>query len=415
MELMTKYQYTYFIYPYVIDSNKYSKYMQKLLKNKNCKLRIFEKEKDMHLYQYFFKDIREYLFWTFNLDKKGIRSLESMDTALKATQLANHECNVFDYELTKELQGKVGEKNGIFFDIQKIKIVCFKTGICFLIFKTELLDNKSFSDVLNFNYKFREIHSKTYELKEYEKIRLQSDMFKDVKEINGLIKEITGYTYQAKSHNWNDEKMIAYSYCCLDQINWNDETDELSIDNLFNKYRMFYPANKQGSDIITSKLKMKELYENKYVHYGVSNAGTVLLTSDINPANYTFAQQKFQSEYLYTYILELYKKFLLKKISSDFNRQNNFKRVEKCFLDFTKNLWIQEITDDETGSMLCKMWEEDLNIQDIFLKLKNKYDILYKRYNIEETSNKNGRLGIAMVIVIVICVINLVLLLGRVV
>ena len=111
---------------------------------------------------------------------------------------------------------------------------------------------------------------------------------------------------------------------------------------------------------------------------------------------------------------DLYKD-LIKKISSDFNRQNNFKKVEKCFLDFTKNLWIQEITDDETGSMLCKMWEEDLNIQDIFLKLKNKYDILYKRYNIEETSNKNGRLGIAMVIVIVICVINLVLLLGRVV
>ena len=54
-------------------------------------------------------------------------------------------------------------------------------------------------------------------------------------------------------------------------------------------------------------------------------------------------------------------------------------------------------------------------MNDKFLKLKNKYDILYKRYNIEETSNKNGRLGIAMVIVIVICVINLVLLLGRVV
>ena len=81
MELMTKYQYTYFIYPYVIDSNKYSKYMQKLLKNKNCKLRIFEKEKDLHLYQYFFDDIREYLFWTFNLDKKGIRKVVLFDSS----------------------------------------------------------------------------------------------------------------------------------------------------------------------------------------------------------------------------------------------------------------------------------------------------------------------------------------------
>ena len=61
------------------------------------------------------------------------------------------------------------------------------------------------------------------------------------------------------------------------------------------------------------------------------------------------------------------------------------------------------------------MWEDELNIEEIFLRLKNKYDILYKRYNIEETSNKNGKLGIAMVIVIVICVINLILLLGRVV
>ena len=56
MELMTKYQYTYFIYPYLIGKCGYQKYMQKLLKNKKCKLRIFEKEKDMHLYQYFLPD-----------------------------------------------------------------------------------------------------------------------------------------------------------------------------------------------------------------------------------------------------------------------------------------------------------------------------------------------------------------------
>ena len=32
MELKTKYQYTYFIYPYVIKENKFTKYLLKLLK-----------------------------------------------------------------------------------------------------------------------------------------------------------------------------------------------------------------------------------------------------------------------------------------------------------------------------------------------------------------------------------------------
>ena len=43
---MTKYQYTYFIHPYIIDENKYDKYIYKLLKDKKCSYKIFEKEKD---------------------------------------------------------------------------------------------------------------------------------------------------------------------------------------------------------------------------------------------------------------------------------------------------------------------------------------------------------------------------------
>ena len=53
MELKTKYQYTYFIYPYAIKESKYTKYLLKLLKDKNCKLRIFRKEKDLNIYSYF--------------------------------------------------------------------------------------------------------------------------------------------------------------------------------------------------------------------------------------------------------------------------------------------------------------------------------------------------------------------------
>ena len=53
MELKTRYQYTYFIYPYVIVQNKYSKYLQNLLRNKKCTLRMFEKQKDLDIYNKF--------------------------------------------------------------------------------------------------------------------------------------------------------------------------------------------------------------------------------------------------------------------------------------------------------------------------------------------------------------------------
>ena len=49
MELKTKYQYTYFIYPYLIEENNYKNYLYKLLKNKNCKLKVFDASKEVNL------------------------------------------------------------------------------------------------------------------------------------------------------------------------------------------------------------------------------------------------------------------------------------------------------------------------------------------------------------------------------
>ena len=61
MELSFKYQYTYFLYPYSIEETKYEKYILKLLKDKKSTLKIFEKEKDLDIYNYFNPIIRENL------------------------------------------------------------------------------------------------------------------------------------------------------------------------------------------------------------------------------------------------------------------------------------------------------------------------------------------------------------------
>ena len=232
MELMTKYQYTYFVYPYIIEQNKYKKYLQRLLRNKKCKIRFFDKQKDIHLYTYFLPSIRQNMFWSFGLNKRAIRDFERMDTSVQSTLLSQYECNIFNYELPENLQGKVETNNGIFFEISEIKIICYKTGICFLLFKTNLENSDSFSDILNFNYKFREVNSISYDLKEYENIKIQSNLFKNVKDISVLIKEITGNNSITKKANIGNEKFFVYTYTCVDQKNWNENTENEALDNL---------------------------------------------------------------------------------------------------------------------------------------------------------------------------------------
>ena len=50
MELKTSYQYTYFIHPFVIKDGQYQKYLLRILRDKQCNLKIFQKEKDFKLY-----------------------------------------------------------------------------------------------------------------------------------------------------------------------------------------------------------------------------------------------------------------------------------------------------------------------------------------------------------------------------
>ena len=381
MELKTKYQYTYFIYPYIIDENNYTNYMYKLLKNKKCKLKIFEQEKYPGMYNYFLPRIQEYMFWTFDLRKNRIKELQSMNVRTKAAILSKYHCNIFEYELTKDMQAKVGEKNGIFFDIEKIELVCFNSGICFLLLKTILPQDSSFSDVLNFNYKFREINSENNHLKDYENIKLQTGKFKDTKNLTEFIKEIAGNNIEAKKINVQTDKFITYSYTCIDQSTWNEET----VAKEFAKYVNIYPESKQDTD----KRVDRSIELDKFTRCGFSNSSMVLLTTDVNIENYTKILYKFENEYLYTYILNLYKKIYLKKINYELSKKKKFELVKNKFIDFASDIWIEEVTNDDFGQIIDKKIKEALKTEETFIKLKSKYDVLYKDYNLEKTTRSS--------------------------
>lgn len=381
MELKTKYQYTYFIYPYIIDENNYTNYMYKLLKNKKCKLKIFEQEKYPGMYNYFLPRIQEYMFWTFDLRKNRIKELQSMNVRTKAAILSKYHCNIFEYELTKDMQAKVGEKNGIFFDVEKIELVCFNSGICFLLLKTILPQVSSFSDVLNFNYKFREINSENNHLKDYENIKLQTGKFKDTKNLTEFIKEIAGNNIEAKKINVQTDKFITYSYTCIDQSTWNEET----VAKEFAKYVNIYPESKQDTD----KRVDRSIELDKFTRCGFSNSSMVLLTTDVNIENYTKILYKFENEYLYTYILNLYKKIYLKKINYELSKKKKFELVKNKFIDFASDIWIEEVTNDDFGQIIDKKIKEALKTEETFIKLKSKYDVLYKDYNLEKTTRSS--------------------------
>lgn len=383
MEQKIKYQYTYFIYPYIIEGKKYNKYIQKLLRNSKCKLKVFDKVKDFDTYTYFLPKAREYLFWSFDLSNKKLKELKDMNNKLKGTILSKYPCTIFEYELEKSIQGKIGEENGIFFDIVKMEIICFNSGICFLTFKTVLNGENNLEDLLNFNYKFRDINSNLSDLREYENIKIQTNSFKDTEEFSNLIKEIAGNNTEAKKINLETERFITYSYVCLDQNIWENSIEAEVLQESFVNYANVMSAKAKTRNNIKS-------IEQKNFKYGFSSNSNVLMVSDINTDNYTRIPFGFENKYLYHYIFTLFKKIYLQKLMYKFNMCNNFEKVKEEFINFTKNVWIQEMTDEDLGLRIENNTKVALNIDTTFEKLKNKYDVLYKNYNIEKLTKGNN-------------------------
>ena len=130
--------------------------------------------------------------------------------------LAKNPCNIFEYTLKKDIQGKLEQNSGIFFNIQKIEIICFSTGICFLCIKTNLEDYQEFNNILNFNYKFRDIKQENA-LKDYDKIYLQTNTFSDVNKLAEFIKDITGSDIETMKLDIDTQRFLTYSYVCIDQ------------------------------------------------------------------------------------------------------------------------------------------------------------------------------------------------------
>lgn len=428
MELKTNYQYTYFILPYVIKEGRYQKYLLKLLKDKEFRLKTFQKEKDFKMYQYFLPKTKDFLFSSFSLGNSKIKKLNDLPDDTKSAILSKYPCNIFEYNIKKDIQGKIeaklgnegeskGEnqvkiedKNGIFFTIGKIEIICFETGICFLVIKTNIEDDYNFENVLNFNYKFKDINNEVAKLDGYDNIRLQTNSFSSAETFKDFVRKITGANIEAMKLDIDTERFLTYSYVCIDQEAWNSNTNFDDINHYYIKYANILPADNsrklEGEKITT-------VSRWKYAKLALSKLGVMLFSSSEDMNNYTILPDEFENQYLYTYILNLYKKIYLKKIEQKLKDTKKVKIARRKFVDFTKKMWIQEITEDEAGTMLNHKIGEVLELENLYGQVKNKYDVLYKDLNIEKDKKVTIIVGIILVASLIFNVLNFIALMRQ--
>ena len=172
----------------------------------------------------------------------------------------------------------------------------------------------------------------------------------------------------------------------------NSEFDK--IKNQFIKYASILPADSSRD---FSEEKITEVSRWKYAKLALSKLGCVLFSSSADMNNYTILPDEYENQYLYTYILNLYKKIYLKKLQMKFKDSKSIKKARKEFIEFTKNMWIQEITEDEIGTILNHKIQEVFELENLYMETKNKYDVLYKDLNIEK--NKKSTIIIAIILI----------------
>ena len=409
MELKTKYQYTYFIYPYIIDKTKYQKYMLRLLNDKRCELKIFEKEKDMNIYNYFLPNFRNYIFPTFNLRDQELREFKHLRNCHKSKIISKHPVACFNYCLAENVKGKVdNDSTGIFFNVEKIEIICFNTGICFFVMKTNLEGTNEFSDVLNFNYKFKDVYSELSSLKNYENIRIQTDTFRDVKDILELIEQITGVNRKKKnSDEILSDRFYTFAYACLESEFWNDKN---SLENHLSDYHRFVNVLPSNFSADFSSENSATIDKLKYYKISVTKQSSNLICSGIQPYNFTMLPYEYENEFFYTYIITLYQRIFLMKINSEFKELSKIKLLHDEVIDFTKQILEKEITLSDRGSMYYNAIKNVLQLDDLYNEIKNKYEIIYKDLNIEKNNKYYFILICLLIISLCMNVINVILL-----
>ena len=103
---------------------------------------------------------------------------------------------------------------------------------------------------------------------------------------------------------------------------------------------------------------------------------------------------------------KVYLKVYLKKLDYYFKMGKDSEKTRKEFVEFTKKVWVQEVTSEDFGSLLYQNIRKVIEIEQQYGKIKNKYHILYRELKIENTKKIHKSVMIMVGIILIISIIN---------
>jgi hypothetical protein len=377
MELKTKYQYTYFVYPFTVNKDRYESFISGMIIDKNWQIKIFNKSEDVEIDSHFLMSAKNLLFPTINWDQTSIEKFNKKNSKTKAKTLSDLKSCMFEYKIDGNAKGKMEQENSIFFEISKIKLMCFKEGICFLILKVEIDEKEyiNFREVLNLNYKFRNITPEYMRLKDYDHIKIQSSRFDTAEDIRQFIKRTCIGYEDISSEDIYSNRLFVYSYVCFDESEWNMHNEFKRIEDEFLKFQYVLPGD--YSSEFNQSNKLEHTYSRwKYSIYGFSKMSGVVFSSAEDHFNFTKLPFYFENVYFYIMLYAFYQRIRYMLFLKEIEKTKNKRILKSKLIELINNNNYGQISNSEHGMNLWKNWQESFELKEISDEIQKRFNIL---------------------------------------
>lgn len=394
MNLKISSHYSYFVYPFMVSDGKYNEFIGKLLSDDVIwEFKVKDDNIDLYSNAYFLPYVKKFLFPTLYWNDEYRNSYKNMSCDKKVKIVSELSCAYFSYKIKNENDSyfKLSDTK-LNFKISNMNMICFNSGVCFLVIKTKLEKDGEISsnDVLNFNHKFRTINPRYLKKQKYSEMFLLNREFGDVKEFSGCINKLLYGFEDIEKVNIYFDRMFVYSYMCISKDDWNEGTQINQIIDVFYKFKEVlkgdYDLNFDDNYV---KLNNNTYSKWKYTIYGFSRDSGVVFASENEYFNAVKLPDYFEGMYFYIFLLAFYQRISLLLFSMELasDKKNKIDKLKLKLTKFTNFSWFSQITNSEQGMDLWKKWQNSFDLHDLFDEVQKEYTEFYD-YTVAYTQEK---------------------------
>ena len=324
--------------------------------------------------------MRKFLFPTLFWSEQDIKQFKKSNLKQKLLIATKMSCLEFDYDLANIKTGSLSDRKygRINFDISSIRLICFKSGVCFIDIKAQVDEQSDlidFEKILDFNHYFRSLTPRAIS-------RIKNKNFMHGNNINRIDDIAIFINSIIAGYEANDiekiyyDRMFTYSYMCLDKKYWENHDDFKNFKNEFLKFQ--YVADSSNKSLYT--ITDDDMKQNTYSRwensmFGFSRESGVVFVADNDDYNITHMPFDYEKKYLYIMLLAFYQRLCLINFSQDLvkNDKTRIKKLKKDLTRFTNFSWFSQITNSDYGMSIWKKWKAAFELEEL-------YDEVHKEY-----------------------------------